>query len=215
MISRLSVLGLVCCLTACQMGSHLQFIPTRHTAPEPTLGRTPDQIEIVTAGPPSRAYRELGLIEGEGVGDPPQLVLAKMRRYAAELGCDALVVTGGNDRVVTTIRGYSETLKGYRATCIAYGEQRAGVGHGAAVGDARPGAGATAVRTPHFGSDLLSSPPPRFDTEGSRPWYKAPALWLGVVGLVASGITFGWIASRAGQPPMTLPPTPSWALGGR
>jgi hypothetical protein len=215
MMSRLPALGLVCCLTACQMGSHLQFIPTRPKVAKADYARTPDQIELFTAAAPSRAYRELGLIEGEGVGDPPQLVLAKMRRYAAELGCDALVVTGSNDRVVTTVRGFSDTLKGYRATCIAYGAQPDSVSPGAAVVGASPGDGTTAVRTPHSESVLLSSPPPRFDTEGSRPWYKAPALWLGVVGLVASGITFGWIASRAGQPPMTLPPTPSWALGGR
>ena len=87
-------------------------------------------VEIFTTGAPTRPYVETALIEARQGGDEGA-VFTDLRARAGALGCDGLVLLGSSDSVegltlgfgsneTNQITGYTETLHGYRATCIAW-----------------------------------------------------------------------------------------------
>lgn len=110
------------CNTACG-STTLNYIETRQP-PGRLHQRSPERVEIFMTGKPDRPFVEIGLIESQqGGADGVKAVIAKMRRFAGERGCDALVIFAGNDATVTSGGKdftVSETLRGYRGSCLVY-----------------------------------------------------------------------------------------------
>jgi hypothetical protein len=104
-------------------GTSLSYIPTRDR-PGPLYMRKPEQVEIFMTSKPDRPFVELGMIESqqhELSGDSAQDVVEKMRAFAGEHGCDALVIFAGNDTVSDPGGDLPSTsLKGYRGSCLVY-----------------------------------------------------------------------------------------------
>jgi hypothetical protein len=74
-----------------------------------TQPRGPVQVELFTTGRPLRPNVELGVMESDrgSSRDEDAQVLAKMREYAGELGCDALVLL-------------DEAAGPHRGSCLIY-----------------------------------------------------------------------------------------------
>ena len=109
-------------------GTELGFIRTA-TPPAGMQARGGAQVEVFMTARPTRPYTELGIIESQqefASQDDEAAVIAKMRDYAGQLGCDGLVIFGGNDATVVSGSGSytsSSTLKGYRGSCVVYTRQ--------------------------------------------------------------------------------------------
>lgn len=94
--------------------------------PHPPAGRSADSVEVFMAGRPSRPFVEVGIIESQQESmslDDEQDVIAKMREFAGERGCDALAIFAGNDANLawgSSGTTYTETRKGYRGSCLIY-----------------------------------------------------------------------------------------------
>lgn len=103
-----------------------------NSAPHPLKPREPAAVEIFTTGPPTRPFVEVALIEARQAGFDEAPVFGELRSRAGAIGCEGLVLLRSNDSVVGSIvsslpsaegsfiSGYTETLHGYRATCIAW-----------------------------------------------------------------------------------------------
>lgn len=106
-------------------GTALNYIPTSEP-PRPLYERSADKVEIFMTKAPSRPFVEIGMIESqqeEASLDNEQQVVAKMRQFAGKRGCDALVIFSSNDATVTSggpNYTSSNTLKGYRGSCLVY-----------------------------------------------------------------------------------------------
>jgi hypothetical protein len=108
-------------------GTSLKYTPTQQST-TPVRVRPAAQVEVFMTTPPERPHVKLGIVESqqeEGSSDGAPEVIAKMRAFAGEHGCDGLVIFANNDAVSETMlapgggsRVY--TLSGYRAYCIAY-----------------------------------------------------------------------------------------------
>lgn len=115
---------LVLASTGC--GTRVEYTPT-NTPPRPLTPRAPESVEVITVSQSTRPFVEVAILEarqesGFSLDAPPE-VIAKLRKEAGQRGCDAIVMTGSADEVQgSTMRGTgsTETLKGYRATCIVY-----------------------------------------------------------------------------------------------
>jgi len=111
-------------------GVSLNYVPL-NKPPRPMSARPPESVHVYTASRPERPHLEVGMIEAQQESAyshaPPAQIVAQMRSAAGQLGCDGLVLTGGNDAVVgggSVTNGigsaWARTLKGYRGTCIIY-----------------------------------------------------------------------------------------------
>jgi hypothetical protein len=101
---------------ACGTGTALKlnYIETREPPRNLSL-RAPEQVELFMAGKPNRPFVEVGMIESQQESHDAQELVAKMRRFAGERGCDALVILGDNDAtevIGTQFVTASYTLKG-------------------------------------------------------------------------------------------------------
>jgi hypothetical protein len=111
------------CGAAC--GTELNYIETARP-PRNLFVRGPEQVEVFMTSKPTRPFVELGMIESQQESlslDDAQAVVAKMREFAGECGCDALVIFAGNDTTKTSGGKdftSSRTLKGYRGACLVY-----------------------------------------------------------------------------------------------
>lgn len=93
------------------------FIPTAATLP----ARAADcDIEVFSAGPPSRPYREIGILEGEGTLWQADLadVLPKLREEACLAGGDAIILIsaqvvarGGEDDLDEELRAFATVIR--------------------------------------------------------------------------------------------------------
>jgi hypothetical protein len=100
--------------------------PFRARLARPQPPRACNSCQLFMAGKPNRPFVEVGMIESQQEStseDDAQELVAKMRRFAGERGCDALVILGDND--ATGVSGtqfvtVSYTLKGYRGSCLVY-----------------------------------------------------------------------------------------------
>jgi hypothetical protein len=84
-------------------GTRIDFIPM-NTAPRAMSARTPESVQVFATAPPDRPYVEVGSIEAQqesalSLDNNPE-VMQKLRQYAAEHGCDGIVVNGTNNAVV-------------------------------------------------------------------------------------------------------------------
>jgi hypothetical protein len=79
-------------------------------APHALQPRTPDNVELLTAGPPqSRPYAEVAVFEATmGLFDNATDMMNKLRASGAQRGCDAVVV------------GPPDSRASLRGTCVVY-----------------------------------------------------------------------------------------------
>ena len=111
-------------------GTTTQWVPT-NPSPRPLGPRDPMTVEIWTTGVPNRAYTEVGIITARqsselSTDDMPQII-NELRAKAAEIGCDAVMLQGKDDKVVGgssthhgTGGGSTTTLEGYWGACLVY-----------------------------------------------------------------------------------------------
>ena len=109
-------------------GTTLTAVPTNRPI-RPMTPRDPMSVELITTGVPQRPFVEVAYLEAQQESemslDHAPDVMNKMRQRAAAMGCDALILGGGNDAVVgSTFRGSggTNTLRGYRGTCIQWND---------------------------------------------------------------------------------------------
>jgi hypothetical protein len=76
----------------------------------PLYEKSPKHVDVFTTSTPERPYRELGIIEASRGGNLSKLI-AEMRKFAGERGCDALIIMG-------SAHGAHDTL--YRGACVLY-----------------------------------------------------------------------------------------------
>jgi hypothetical protein len=74
-----------------------------NTPPHAMSPRSPDSVEVFTAGPPARARVDVAVIHVNSM-DP----LGDMRQRAADLGCDGLVLVHGDTASTGTCIVYTE-----------------------------------------------------------------------------------------------------------
>jgi hypothetical protein len=123
----LAFASLAALLAGC--GTTIEYVPL-NSPPHPLVMKAPEAVEMFTTAVPTKPYVEVGTIESRQQaysGDDTAAIYAKMREEAAARGCDGLVITGSNDATLVSGSTYngsgsvsSRTLKGYKATCIAY-----------------------------------------------------------------------------------------------
>jgi hypothetical protein len=125
-----ALLGSACATTV--INSH-----SLNPAPHPLKAREAAAVEVFTTGPPTRPFVEVALIEARQAGFDEAPVFGELRSRAGVIGCEGLVLLGSNDSVVGSIvstlpsaegsfiSGYTETLHGYRATCIVWKDDAA------------------------------------------------------------------------------------------
>jgi hypothetical protein len=95
--------------------------------PHALRARAPESVEVFTVSRPNRSFVEVAILEARQASvfstDAPPDVVAELRAEAGQRGCDAIVMTGAADEVVGNSQrgtGATQTLKGYRATCVVY-----------------------------------------------------------------------------------------------
>jgi hypothetical protein len=116
----------VAAFAAAACGTKIEYTPT-NTAPRPMTARAPEQVEVFNASKPTKAFVEVGVLEAQQQSaysrDNSSAIMAKLRKEAGDRGCDGVIVNGSNDATVGSTyegTGSTDTLKGYRATCIVY-----------------------------------------------------------------------------------------------
>ena len=109
-------------LGACAYGAPVDTTPL-NSAPRGLTARPPQSVEVYSSSPPSRPHVDVALLrveEGGFSGTPGHLVQALLEK-AAELGCDALYISGASERAGNPKLGIldpgTNTLFG---TCLAY-----------------------------------------------------------------------------------------------
>jgi len=95
-------------------------------SPRPLTPRRPESVQIFSSGPPPRPHVDVAYLEAEqqtdlsldGTAD----FIAKLRRHAAALGCDGVVIGGNTNHATGSIIDYHVpvSLRGMTATCIVY-----------------------------------------------------------------------------------------------
>lgn len=115
-------------LAAC--GTTTQWVPT-NPSPRPMASRPVSTVEVWTTGVPNRPYTEVGLISARQSSDlstheMPEIIM-ELRKEAARIGCDAVMLQGKDDKVVgggSSFRGTGSssttTLEGYWGACLMY-----------------------------------------------------------------------------------------------
>lgn len=115
-------------LAAC--GTTTQWVPT-NPSPRPMAPRPTSTVEVWTTGVPNRPYTEVGLISAQQSSEfsqhqMPQIIM-ELRKEAARIGCDAVMLQGKSDKVVgggsTTLGTGSSsttTLEGFWGACLMY-----------------------------------------------------------------------------------------------
>jgi hypothetical protein len=113
-------------LSVAGCGVHVEVI--KLNPPDHVISpKDPANVKVFTSGGPSRPYTEAYMLnstqEAFSASRTPEII-EEMRKKAAELGCDALIITGSND---TTLYGsphsFTETAriyKGFHGSCIMY-----------------------------------------------------------------------------------------------
>jgi hypothetical protein len=112
---------------ACAHPARPQVRYTETTPAPAQTRRAPEDIAIFALAPPPREHVNAGVLEARvshSNDAPRQDMLAALRARAAEVGCDALVLTGPWYETVTHQPVYrrivTESHPVHRATCIVY-----------------------------------------------------------------------------------------------
>jgi hypothetical protein len=122
----LGLAALVLASTAVACGYNTSFTPT-NVPPHPLAARAEASVEMFTATAPKRPYVEVGLISSQHDGmyslSSDDEVMLGLRKKAAQIGCDAVVVTAETGNLVGTVSSNTvntRTLKSFRAVCAMY-----------------------------------------------------------------------------------------------
>lgn len=114
----------------CGCGTTIRYAAT-NPPPRAMTPRDPSTVGMFQTGVPDRPYTEVGILSARqssqySVSDLQDIVDA-MRKRAAQIGCDAVVITGSDKEVVgssTTSQGTGSgsvhTLEGIKGVCIVY-----------------------------------------------------------------------------------------------
>lgn len=111
--------------TAC--GTTTRFSPT-NPSPRPMQPRDPGSVHVYTTGHPDVPFTEVGVIQSRqssrlSLHEMPEII-REMRKKAANIGCDGVIINGANNTVVghenTDGSGSTGTLEGYWGACIMY-----------------------------------------------------------------------------------------------
>ena len=110
---------LLAVLGGCGNSIAVNLVPT-NPAPHGLVGRSPDDVKIVST-PPAEPFAEVGFVEGEPGSDgrvvKPDAILFKMREAAGRWGCDYLLITSSTlTRSARDAEGYGGI--GYHGTCL-------------------------------------------------------------------------------------------------
>lgn len=115
-------------LLSCACGTSLTFARTQ-TSPHKLQPRAAEQVQVFMVDRPTRPYVEIGMVEAlneyQTYNEDRAMsrLIKNMREYAGELGCDALVILGGNDSTVSPLGAFGNSpgrYKGYRGSCLVY-----------------------------------------------------------------------------------------------
>ena len=88
--------------------------------PRPLTSRSPESVEVFTTKLPTRPYVEVSLIQAERVDASRHL--AAMRKKAARIGCDAIVLNSLGSNTTVSATSYAQAHSGHsRATYASYG----------------------------------------------------------------------------------------------
>ena len=108
-------------LTSCATVQVTALNPTA----QPLQPRDPEAVEIFLTKAPERPYDEVYMIRSDA-GDSEQALKA-LRKKAGDLGCEAVVITGSADRVVSApdANGNSSVSmrEGFLGSCIVFTAQ--------------------------------------------------------------------------------------------
>jgi hypothetical protein len=116
-------------LAAC--GTTTRFTPT-NPSPRPMQERDPGSVHVYTTGHPEIPYIEVGVIQSRQSSElssheMPEII-QEMRKKAARIGCDGVIINGANNTVVghqnVDGSGSTSTLEGYWGACIMYEQPR-------------------------------------------------------------------------------------------
>ena len=112
--------------------------------PHALAPRSKEAVEVFSSVLPSRPHQDIALIQAEDVKDVA-VVIDAMRARAGEMGCDAIFISGLNQRPAATGGGLAwlaGTLHSVSATCVVWlaSPNTAAVAASASVPAARPAA---------------------------------------------------------------------------
>lgn len=96
-----------------------RFIPT-NPAPRQLRPRTPLGVQLFTGSKPTLRYLEIGLVEALSTNHDTQELLQALRRKAAQVGCDAVIVVTVPTFTKTDFTGERHRYYGFRGTCVVY-----------------------------------------------------------------------------------------------
>ena len=123
---RVAIAALALASTAVACGYSTSFTPT-NVPPRPLEARPEASVELFTSTPPKRPYVEVGLLSSQHDGmyslSSDDEVMLGLRKKAAQVGCDAVVVTAETGNLVGTVSSTTvntRTLKSFRAVCAMY-----------------------------------------------------------------------------------------------
>lgn len=112
----LVLLGVAAC------GHYSSFTPT-HKPPHALSPRAPDTVEFFTATQPERPYVDIGVLasghESSFSTSSELEVMNALRKQAADVGCDAVVVTDEHSRMFA-MGNQAWSTKDFNAICAVY-----------------------------------------------------------------------------------------------
>jgi len=90
-------------------------------SPRPLAARSIDAVKVYTVAP-AEPFTEVKLIVARQeafTNDDIDVVIAKMKGKAAELGCDGLIIRGSSNEHISGQYG-GKTLQGYVGSCVVF-----------------------------------------------------------------------------------------------
>jgi hypothetical protein len=124
LITRAILLGVIA-TGAAACGTTTSYSPT-NPSPRAMQPRAPEQVYVYTTALPQVPFVEVGIIVSRqsstmSVHRMPE-ILAAMRKEAARLGCDGLIINGVNNTVDNSLNdvSFNSTREGFWGVCIMY-----------------------------------------------------------------------------------------------
>ena len=94
------------------------------------VGRSPQSVQIFKTNKPTRHYVEVGIVTSRPTGGFSSAqtgdVIAGLREKAAEVGCDAVIITGTRSDVYGAANSTTITVsekQEFQGMCIVYSEE--------------------------------------------------------------------------------------------
>jgi hypothetical protein len=109
-------------------GTQVSYTQTGATAGS-MLPKSPAEVQVFLAAPPSRPYKEVGYVEAHQElysNDDQSAVMQELRREAAQQGCDGVIVQSADTTVGQGFTSHGTgsmavgTRRGFRGVCIVW-----------------------------------------------------------------------------------------------